>query len=281
MKKAHVRRQERGYAMAALLVAMSVMAIVLSTAMPVYQTVARREREAELVFRGEQYARAIALFQRKYGNQLPPDVDVLIDQRFLRKKYKDPITGGDFQYLGAGSPELAQALSTTPQQALDAQRGRGAGGTGATGGRGTPVGAGFTGASRGGQQQAPTQSTFGRGTPLGAQGMQTGRTPFTAGAQAANAQAAGGILAVASKSTQTSMRLYNGKSKYNEWLFMATAASTQAGAPPGSGGQIPGGRGGRAGGRGGVGPGRGSGISPPVGGSRGRGGFSPMGTRGN
>ena len=58
-------RGERGYAMAALLVAMSVMAIVLSTAMPVYQTVARREREAELVFRGEQYARAIALFQRK------------------------------------------------------------------------------------------------------------------------------------------------------------------------------------------------------------------------
>jgi type II secretory pathway pseudopilin PulG len=266
--------------MAALLVAMSVMAIVLSTAMPVYQTVARREREAELVFRGEQYARAIALFQRKYGNQLPPDVDVLIDQRFLRKKYKDPITGGDFQYLGAGSPELSQALSTTPQQALDAQRGRGAGGTGATGGRGTPVGAGVTGASRGGQQ-SPAQSTFGRGTPLGAQGRQAGRSPFTAGAQAANAQAAGGILAVASKSAQTSMRLYNGKNKYNEWLFMATAASTRAGAPPGSGGQTPGGRGGRAGGRGGVGPGRGSETSPPVGGSRGRGGFSPRGARGN
>jgi type II secretory pathway pseudopilin PulG len=299
MKKAHVRRQERGYAMAALLVAMSVMAIVLSTAMPVYQTVARREREAELVFRGEQYARAIALFQRKYANQLPPDVDVLIDQRFLRKKYKDPITGGDFQYLGAGSPELAQAMSTTPQQALDAQRGRGpggtgatggppqaldgqrgrgAGGTGATGGRGTPIGAGFTGAS---QQQSPAQSTFGRGTPLGAQGMQTARSPFTAGAQAANAQAAGGILAVASKSTQTSMRLYNGKNKYNEWLFMATAASTQAGAPPGSGGQTPGGRGGRAGGRGGVGPGRGGDTSTPVGGARGRGGFSPRGARGN
>jgi len=281
MKKAHVRRQERGYAMAALLVAMSVMAIVLSTAMPVYQTVARREREAELVFRGEQYARAIALFQRKYANQLPPDVDVLIDQRFLRKKYKDPITGGDFQYLGAGSPELSQALSTTPQQALDAQRGRGAGGTGATGGRGTPVGAGVTGASRGGQQQSPAQSTLGRGTPLGAQGRQAGRSPFTAGAQAANAQAAGGILAVASKSAQTSMRLYNGKNKYNEWLFMATAASTQAGAPPGSGGQTPGGRGGRAGSRGGVGPGRGSGTSAPVGGARGRGGFSPMGARGN
>ena len=115
MRNAHSRRSERGYAMAALLVAMSVMTIVLSTAMPVYQTVARREREAELVFRGEQYARAIALFQRKYGNALPPDVDVLIDQRFLRKKYKDPITGGDFLFLGPASPELAQALGTTPQ----------------------------------------------------------------------------------------------------------------------------------------------------------------------
>lgn len=284
-------QDERGYAMAALLVAMSVMAIMLSTAMPVYQTIARREREAELVFRGEQYARAIALFQRKYGNQLPPDVDVLIDQRFLRKKFKDPITGGDFALLGAGSPELAQALSTTPQQALDAQRGRGAGADRGTGGRGAPLGAGSSGGStgsstgaRGAQQQSP-QSSFGRGTPLGAQGMPAQRSPFTAAGQAASAQAAGGILAVASKSTQASFRLYNGKSKYNEWIFMATAASTQAGAPPGSGGQTPGGRGGRAGGRGGVGPGRsGSPQSPqtpqtPFGGTRGRGGFSPLGGR--
>ena len=57
----HLRRCESGYAMVALLVAMSVMAIALSTAMPVFSTVARREREAELVFRGEQYARALSL----------------------------------------------------------------------------------------------------------------------------------------------------------------------------------------------------------------------------
>ena len=54
-------RCERGYAMVALLVLMSVMTIAWSTAMPMYQTVARREREAELIFRGEQYARAIAM----------------------------------------------------------------------------------------------------------------------------------------------------------------------------------------------------------------------------
>ncbi len=278
MRSAHSRRSERGYAMAALLVAMSVMAIVLSTAMPVYQTVARREREAELVFRGEQYARAIAMFQRKYGNALPPDVDVLIDQRFLRKKYKDPITGGDFQFLGPASPELAEAQSTTPQQAQDALRGRGAGARGGSSpfgrsqtsgagsqetGRGTESGRGFTPISRG--------STF---MPAGGRGAQT------AAGQGASAQggAAGGILAVASKSTQASMRLYNGKDKYNQWVFMATQSSLAAGAPPGSGGQAPGGRGGRAGGRGGTGPGRSGTGAPPPGSPRGRGGFSPMGT---
>jgi type II secretory pathway pseudopilin PulG len=256
------RRRERGYAMAALLVAMSVMAIVMSTALPVFQTVARREREAELVFRGEQYARAIAMFQRKYGNALPPDVDVLIDQRFLRKKYKDPITGGEFQFMGAGSPELAQALSTTPQQALDAARGRGAGNQGNT-------------PQARGRGQTATPLGFGRGgNSTGGRGMPSGRRPLTAAGQAASAQAGGGILAVASKSTEPSFRLYNGKSKYNEWIFMAVAATTAAGAP-GRGGQAPGGRGGAAGGRGGTGPGRGN-AAPPSGGIRGRGGFSPI-----
>ena len=260
-----IGRGERGYAMAALLVAMSVMAIVLSTALPVFQTVARREREAELVFRGEQYARAIGLFQRKYANALPPDVQVLIDQRFLRKKYKDPITGGDFLLMGPGSPELAQALGTTPQQALDALRGRGAGGRGAT--------TGAANVGRTGQPQAPQ---FGSGR--GATGMPAGRGAQTAAGQAASAQAGGGILAVASKSTQTSFRVYNGKAKYNEWVFMAVAATTAAGAPPGSGGQAPGGRGGAAGGRGGTGPGRGS-RGPAPSGTRGRSGFTPVGGR--
>jgi type II secretory pathway pseudopilin PulG len=258
----YARRCESGYAMAALLVAMAVMAIVLGTVMPVYSTVARREREAELVFRGEQYARAIAMFQRKYGNALPPDVDALVDQRFLRKKYKDPITGDDFRFMGPGSPELAQALSTTPQQALDAVRGRGPGGVSATPqargrAQGTPLGFGRSG--------GPTGTT---GMPGG------GRGPLTAAGQAASAQAAGGILAVASKSTETSFRLYNGKAKYNEWIFMAVAATTAAG---GRGAQAAGGRGGAAGGRGGAMPGGRGNPAPAPGGTRGRGGFSPLG----
>src|SRR5688572_11619812 len=91
----------RGYAMAALLVAMSVMAVLLGALLPLWTTVAKREKEAELIFRGNQYARAIGLFQRKFANTPPPTIDVLVEQRFLRKKYKDPITNDDFQPLYA------------------------------------------------------------------------------------------------------------------------------------------------------------------------------------
>jgi type II secretory pathway pseudopilin PulG len=56
-----------GYAMAALLVGLSVMSIMLGAAPPVWQTAIKCEREAELIFRGEQYAQAISLFQRRFA----------------------------------------------------------------------------------------------------------------------------------------------------------------------------------------------------------------------
>ena len=87
--------------MAVLLGAMSVMAIMMTVAMPVWKQMAQREREEELVFRGQQYVRAIGRFERKYANTPPPTLDVLIQERFLRKKYKDPITGQDFVPLPA------------------------------------------------------------------------------------------------------------------------------------------------------------------------------------
>src|SRR5438477_2471980 len=85
-------QSENGYAMAVLLVAMGVMAVMITVAMPAWKQMVQREREEELVFRGQQYARAIGLFERKYANTPPPTLDVLVQEHFLRKKYKDPIT---------------------------------------------------------------------------------------------------------------------------------------------------------------------------------------------
>src|SRR5207344_2107286 len=83
-------------------VAMSVMAIMFTVVMPVWKQTARREKEEELVFRGRQYVHAIGLFQRKFANAFPPNIDVLVEQRFLRKKFKDPITNDDFVPIPAG-----------------------------------------------------------------------------------------------------------------------------------------------------------------------------------
>ncbi|MBI4264980.1 MAG: hypothetical protein HY657_11445 [Acidobacteria bacterium] len=86
----------------------------------------------------------------------------------------------------------------------------------------------------------------------------------------------GGIMGVASRSTAESLRLYNGRGRYNEWTFVAIPATVQAGAGA-RGGQAPGvpGRGGRGAappGRGG----RGEQVAPP-----GRGGrAAPDGRRG-
>src|SRR5215212_6760275 len=119
----------RGYAMAALLVAMSVAAILMTAPMPVWKQLVQREKEEELVFRGQQYVHAISLYGRKFANTQPPSVDVLVTQKFLRKKYKDPITRDDFQLVLA-----TQAAAAAP--------GRG-------GGAGSATPGGATGAAPG------------------------------------------------------------------------------------------------------------------------------------
>jgi type II secretory pathway pseudopilin PulG len=120
---------EAGYAMAALLVAMSVMAIMMSVAMPAWSHMIRREKEAELVFRGTQYARAINQYQRKFANASPASLDVLIEQRLLRKKFRDPLSpnkDGEFQLLYLQNQSTMGGRGQTPGS-------RGSGGTSGTG----------------------------------------------------------------------------------------------------------------------------------------------------
>jgi type II secretory pathway pseudopilin PulG len=243
----HGRRacaSQGGYAMAALLVAIGVLGIVMSAAMPAWQTAARREREAELVFRGEQYARAIQLFQRKYANTLPPSLEVLINEKFLRKKYVDPITNGEFQLLGA-----AQAAGATATQTP----GRGQGPSSQPQGRA--------------QSAASTSSPS--TTALNDLARQTGGRPGGPGRGAPGLGAVGGgIMGVTSKSAEKSLRLYNGRGAYNEWAFVPVQRVNNPGDTGGAGGA--------AGARG-----RGA---PPNDGRSGNNGFRPAqgsGARGN
>jgi type II secretory pathway pseudopilin PulG len=282
----HDRRphDERGFMMAALLVTMSVMAVLMGALLPVWSTAARREREEELVFRGEQYARAIMLFQRKYANARPPSVDVLLNERMLRKKYKDPITNDEFEVLaaGAGPPQPGLGGQTqTGQGTAQGQAGQGQ--------RALGLGARTGGAG------SPPQSAFGAGQP-GAGQPGAGQPPGAGGLQAAQAQAAGGqggpgLVGVVSKSKDQSLRIYKGQQRYSDWVFMPVQMTAQAGAgaagagAPGARGNPQGGPNGPRGtgsGAGGLptGPGRGTGRGPQGPGD-GRGfGQPPPGQRG-
>jgi type II secretory pathway pseudopilin PulG len=256
--------------MAALLVALGIMAVMMTVAMPVWKQAAQREKEEELVFRGQQYVHAITLFSRKHANAFPPNIDVLVRERFLRKKFKDPITNTDFQPIPAGqqgTPGVSGPASPAGQRGQRQSD---------TGGReSSPSGAGSRASSPSsppGRQPSPgptagrgPASTFGAGTPT------------TGGGGGA------GIIGVMSKSKDKSIRLYNGRSRYNEWVFVYTAQNQTPGAGGAPGAGAPGQRG-QPGQRGGPGtfgpgsttPGRGQQTPGRRGGPSGPGGRNPF-----
>jgi type II secretory pathway pseudopilin PulG len=215
-----VDTDNRGYAMAVLLVGLGVMAILLTAVMPVWRQIGQREKEEELIFRGTQYARAIGLYRKKYANTSPPSIDVLVEGRFLRHNYRDPmVPDGDFQLL--------------------------------------------------------YQTTSAAGSS-GGQGRPTAPTPPSSGNQPAALVGRGGIIGVASKSTQTALRVYSGGTHYNEWQFVPVVSTTQPGVTQGAGTMRPGGTG-RGTGRGQDPSGTGSGSTPnqSVPGRRGQPGGQP------
>ena len=103
MQLAQAARSDRGFAMAGLLVAIALLSIALSVALPSWKTMIQREKEEELVWRGQQYDRAIQLYRKKNAAPGAPSVDKLVEGRFLRKKYKDPIANADFELIGVSS----------------------------------------------------------------------------------------------------------------------------------------------------------------------------------
>jgi type II secretory pathway pseudopilin PulG len=213
-------KADSGYAMAALIVAMGVMAIMMTVVMPVWRQTAQREKEEELVFRGLQYAHAIGLYQRKFANAYPPNVEALVEQRFLRKKFKDPVTNDDFVVIPPGAMLPG---TTVPGMQRGGQPTTPAGGRSGPGGSTTPGSTGQTTASQ--------PSSRGGLAPTGSQpgGLGGGTTA--------------GVAGVTSKSKAQSIRLYNGRGHYNEWAFVYVPQlqAGQGGAPgagaPGQPGQ--------------------------------------------
>lgn len=106
-----ILENRRGFTYIALLAAIVIIGISLGAAGRYWSNVTAREKEEELLFRGEQYVAAIRSYYVSGAHtgvqpRLTPNIeDLLKDTRFnvpkrhLRRKYKDPITEEDFILL--------------------------------------------------------------------------------------------------------------------------------------------------------------------------------------
>ncbi|MCI0372472.1 MAG: type II secretion system GspH family protein, partial [candidate division NC10 bacterium] len=185
--------RDSGYILLGITILLVILGIFLVAAVPLWQKAVQREREQELIFRGYQYMQAIERYQRKYPGAYPPTIEVLVEQKFLRKAYKDPFGGKDVEWnvLRQLSPELQLGQQQQLQQAGEA--------------------AGLTNLNRSRAQLR----TPGGATP----GGTAGRFQSSLGRGASDASL-GGIVGVASRSTEKTFYRVPGKEKYKDWLFV-------------------------------------------------------------
>ncbi len=222
------RDPNAGYAMAGLLVAIGIMSVLMSVAMPAWRTLAKREKEAELLFRGQQYMRAIDLYQRRFPGAYPTDLEMLVEQRFLRRAYLDPMTGEPFRILTPGS---AAAAGEAEAEEDGRPRSR---------------------LSRRTERNPPRPA----GSALGGAAGRVSPGPFS-GTLGRDQEELGGIVGVVSRSPEESLREYNGATRYDQWLFVHQAQAVAPGAA-GAAAPFPGGIGSGPGGRDGIGGAAGS-----------------------
>ncbi len=181
------RSSSNGFALLLVMVAAAVLLIGLTAVLPSIYQEGQREREAELIFRGYQYARAIAGYHQKF-QRYPTSVEDLTKLtngfRFLRKAYADPMTpGGKWRYIHANAQGvLLDSKTQGPPPGAMGQSGAnpGAAGFGTSGASGMGgFGQQGTGSSGFGQQG----SSFGQQSMGGSSFGQTDSGNSSFGAQ--------------------------------------------------------------------------------------------------
>jgi len=211
-------RSADGFTLVGLLIVVAVVNVVLAIAATSWITVDRRAAETELLWRGQQIARAIGCFQKDHASEPLEQLEQLVKANCLRRVYRDPMSA-DGQWRLLRQSDLTDGTINTllglPAPAALGQAGAAAvpGMAGAlkTGGRPSMVGAPVPGGLL--QQGA-----------AGA-GRQTGGLNISARLQAGRpgALSTGGnrIIGVVSSSNREALRSFRGRAKYGEWVFLA------------------------------------------------------------
>ncbi len=208
--------RQRGYILLAILLMLALLMLTMVAVVPQIATQIKRDREDELIHRGNEYKKAIRRYFRKFG-RYPTKIDDLVEtnhMRFLRKRYKDPITGQDFKIIHYGEQKtqphgfFGQSLAnisanqptaiTSPLLSPNQNSPE------------TPLGGNPPTTDNSGNPPNPTQPNAPAPNGPNTASSALGQTTFGGGA----------IIGVASTSTKQSIHVLNKKDHYNEWEFI-------------------------------------------------------------
>ena len=218
---------QEGYLLVAVMLLIAVMLIAMAVEAPRISQQIKREKEEELVHRGKEYAIAIKKYYHKVGTY-PVSLEQLENtnhMRFLRQRFKDPLTAsGEWKLIHLGEAQIN----------VPTAQGGAPGSTGTL--NSSPLGGAAT--------PSPTPGGLGASSGLSG-GLQSGNQPGAGGTTGTlntsnigtglggSSQGGGPIIGVASTSTKTSIKEFNGNSEYDQWLFVYDPRLEQA---PGSNG---------------------------------------------
>jgi hypothetical protein len=245
------RRGEQGYVLLTLMLFVALLAIASLAWIQKVDFEIKRNREEELIHRGVQYSRAIRRYVKKFGRYPAriEDLESTNNVHYLRKRYKDPITGKDFKFLRQNdvqisfNPGAASGLApTTPgspiqggaPEALNMSNNASQGGPGPSS---NPGGQGPSSNPGGPQDQPQSEANDNSDADQTAQNRPgPGNAPQNGGGQGnqtgpGNGQSFGGlpIIGVASTSKDKSIREFNKKSHYNQWQFIYDPSTDRGG----------------------------------------------------
>ena len=189
------------------------------------------------------YSRAIRKYYKKFG-RYPARIEELENTtqlRFLRKRYQDPITRKDFKLIRQGDPALNMLGLGGIGQGLGQAAGQGnkPGFVGATGGGVRAAGPGDSNTPQ--VTGLPQPQNAGAPNPAGGDSVNPGaqvdaQSASSSSSSSDSTPAPGGqvfgggpILGVASISKASTIREFNRKNHYNDWLFIYDPSSDRGG----------------------------------------------------
>ena len=120
-------QNQRGVTYLMLMAAIVLMGVAMTVVGQQWSVIVKRDKEAELLFRGNRIKAAIEAYAADYQvrkatrpNTYPLKLAQLTEmpKRYLPVVYKDPITGGDFELIKAGA-EIRGVRSTSKAKPLN------------------------------------------------------------------------------------------------------------------------------------------------------------------